>query len=96
MTPIRVSRLTQTCERNPSQWEGSTNNGTYIYVRYRWGCLSIGSGMTIEEAVSNSNNLLEKQLGDNLDGRLEYAKLREATKGVVDWPDSVESKGQRP
>jgi hypothetical protein len=96
MSAIRVSSLTQTCERNPSQWEGSTDDGTYIYARYRWGCLSIGTGMTIEEAVRNSNNLLQKQLGDNRDGRLEYAKLQEATKGVVDWPEPSEIKGHHP
>jgi len=55
MSAMRVSSLTQTCERNPSQWEGSTDDGTYIYARYRWGCLSIGSGMTIEEAVKLRN-----------------------------------------
>ena len=54
------------------QWEGSTDDGIYMYARYRWGCLSIGSGTTIAEAVRNSDNLLPKHLRD---GGLEYASI---------------------
>ena len=87
MSAIRVSRLTQTCERSPSQWEGLTDDGQFVYVRYRWGCLSIGSGKTIDEAVTNANNLFEKSFGDKRDGYLEYDMLREVTAGVIDWPE---------
>jgi hypothetical protein len=83
----RVSKLTQTCEQNPAQWEGRTVDGLFIYVRYRWGWLSIGSGATAAEAVENDNNLFEKQLGNKLDGVLEYEKLREVTAGVIEWPN---------
>jgi len=48
--------------------------------------------MTIEEAARNSNNVLEKELGDNRDGSLEYAQLRE---GVIDWHGSLETKDQQ-
>lgn len=58
-----------------TQRAGSTDDGIYIYARYRWGCLSIGSGRTIAEAVRSSDNLLQKQLGDNRDGSLEYASI---------------------
>jgi len=59
----RVSKLTQSCKGSPSQWEGLTDDGQFIYVRYRWGCLAIGSGKTLDEAVENVNNLFEKSLG---------------------------------
>jgi hypothetical protein len=84
---IRISTVNQTCETNPSQWECLTDDGMYVYVRYRWGCLSIGSGKTMDEAVANLNNLFEKALGEAPDGWLEYDKLREVTAGVIDWPD---------
>jgi hypothetical protein len=64
-----------------------TDDGTHIYARYRWGCLSIGSGKTIDEAVANANNFFEKSFGDKQDGHLEYKKLREVTTGVIDWPE---------
>ena len=84
----RVSKLTQTCKASPSQWEGLTDDGQFIYVRYRWGCLSIGSGKTMDEAVENANNLFERVLGDKRDGSLEFDKLREATAGIIAWPDA--------
>jgi hypothetical protein len=84
----QVSKLTQTCKASPSQWEGLTDDGQFIYVRYRWGCLSISNGKTMDEAVENGNNLFEKQLGNKRDGRLEYDKLREATAGIINWPDT--------
>lgn len=87
MPITRVSKLTQTCKASPSQWEGLTDDRQFIYVRYRLGCLSIGNGKTMDEAVKNANNLFEKTLGNKLDGRLEYDKLREATAGIIDWPD---------
>jgi hypothetical protein len=87
MAAIRISSVIQTCDRNPSQWEGLTDDGMHVYVRYRWGHLTIGSGKTLDEAVNNRNNLFDKRLGDGLDGCLEYDKLREVTAGVIVWPD---------
>lgn len=49
----------------------------------------------MDEAVKNENNLFERTLGDRRDGSLEYAKLREATKGVIDWPPSFDVRGQQ-
>jgi hypothetical protein len=34
MPATRVSKLTQTCKASPSQWEGLTDDGQFIYVRY--------------------------------------------------------------
>jgi hypothetical protein len=90
--PTQISRLTQTSERDPSQWEGRTADGLFVYVRYRWGWLSIGSGATAAQAVANDNNLFEKQLGNRLDGKLEYERLREVTAGVIEWPQDFEKR----
>jgi hypothetical protein len=90
--PTRVSKLTQTCERDPSQWEGRTFDGLFVYVRYRWGWLSIGSGTTAVQAVTNDNDLFEKQIGNRLDGELEYEMLREVTAGVIEWPKDLKKR----
>jgi hypothetical protein len=84
--------LTQTCERDPSQWDGRTFDGLFVYVRYRWGWLSIGSGTTAVQAVTNDNDVFEKQLGNRLDGKLEYERLREVTAGVIEWPQDFEKR----
>jgi hypothetical protein len=39
MTKIR--KLVKTCERNPSQWEGEFDDGSPVYIRYRWGYLTV-------------------------------------------------------
>ncbi len=87
MPLIHVRNLTQTCERSPSQWEGTTADGLFIYVRYCWGRLTIGTGVTESEAIGNHNKVFEKQLGHNLDGTLEYEKLRHVTRAIIEWPE---------
>ena len=60
---IVIRRLIRTGERCPSQWEATTEDGLYLYVRYRWGCLEIGMGPSMHDAIENSGNVFEKQLG---------------------------------
>lgn len=53
--PVLLLRsLTETCRSCPSQWEGMTEDGRAVYVRYRWGYLSVGVGRTLREAVDAS------------------------------------------
>ena len=41
---LRVIEIKKTCEAAPSQWEGVDAEGRPVYVRYRWGYLSIRIG----------------------------------------------------
>lgn len=34
---IRIVDVTQTCAGCPSQWDGKTDDGRYVYIRYRYG-----------------------------------------------------------
>ena len=77
---IVIKELRQTCSASPSQWEGADNEGNSIYVRYRWGHLSI---------EKNGEEILGKQLGHHLDGRLAYDELKHATEGSVIWPENI-------
>ena len=81
-----VKTLIRTCERSPSQWEAKTADGQYLYVRYRWGCLEIGMGVSMGAAIASGGNIFEKQLGDKLDGSMELEDLRKATSGLIEWP----------
>jgi hypothetical protein len=81
---IDVTELTQTCDACPSQWEGRTADGRHVYVRYRWGCLQIGIGNSLHDAVNTDT--ITRQLGDNLHGVLSYTELKAATRDVVQWP----------
>lgn len=54
---IEINGLIQTCEACPSQWEFYTFDDRPIYVRYRWGFLSVcigKEGGTIMNAVRST------------------------------------------
>jgi hypothetical protein len=89
---IVVRTLVRTCERSPSQWEAKTEDGLYLYVRYRWGHLEIGIGLSIDDAIDNSGNVFEKQLGSKLDGSMGLEELRQATSGLIEWPNAYEDR----
>jgi hypothetical protein len=89
---IAIRRLIRTGERCPSQWEATTEDGLYLYVRYRWGCLEIGMGPSMHDAIENSGNVFEKQLGSNLDGSMDLEGLRKATSGLIAWPSTYEDR----
>ncbi len=42
--PIRIVRLEQTTFYRPSQWEGYTSQRAAVYVRFRWGELTVHVG----------------------------------------------------
>lgn len=77
---IVVDSVKQTCRVCPSQWSGTTRDGREIYVRYRWGYLSVRiPGVEGEE-------IFGQQVGDDLDGHLTYAALRWLTAREITWP----------
>ena len=79
-----LKELRQTCEACPSQWEGTTEDERPIYVRYRWGHLSIrigNPGESIEAAVGGAE-LVSEQLGDELDGYIDEDKVLRIIAGI--------------
>jgi len=87
---IIVTTLVRTSLQSPSQWEGETSDGRFVYVRYRWGCLEIGIGQSLEDALSNSGKFFEQHLGERYDGSMEIEQLRQATLEIIEWPESYE------
>jgi hypothetical protein len=81
---ITVTEVRQTCGSCPSQWEGRTDDGRHVYVRYRWGWLQVGLGATLDDAVSDET--IGFQHGDEYDGSLTYDELQGLTVGRVQWP----------
>lgn len=76
---IRVTKLEMTCGACPSQWQGDTDDGRPIYVRYRWGHLRV-------EMDDTDEVVFEWSSGDNLDGVMDLDQLKELTAGVIEWP----------
>ncbi|MEM7133442.1 MAG: hypothetical protein AAF702_44510 [Chloroflexota bacterium] len=52
--PPMVTELKMTCNAAPVQWRGRTQDGQHVYIRGRWGQLSVGLGETFDDAVGNS------------------------------------------
>lgn len=41
LKPRALTHLVQTCDACPSQWDAETDDGRPVYIRYRWGFLSV-------------------------------------------------------
>jgi len=86
---IKIVEAVMTCFACPSQWNAITDKNEPIYVRYRWGYLSIRIGPPdgdMWDAVGGEE-IFGKQLGDGFDGYLTYKELQEVTKDILDWPE---------
>jgi hypothetical protein len=82
---IAVRELTQTCDCSPAQWQGRLLDGRWIYVRYRWGHLQIGTGASLDDAVDDAIATRGERHGDEYDGHISYQDLRRLAPHI-DWP----------
>jgi len=71
---MNIIKLIETCSACPTQYEGLTDNGKIVYIRYRWGCLTVGVGETLKEALVNT--ILYKHIGDEFDGFISLENLK--------------------
>lgn len=87
--PVKITSLRKTCSACPSQWEGETSDGRAVYIRYRWGGLSLGIGKTIEQAISGPYDVdLYWGSRDGMDGYMRYAELKTRFTDEIDWPET--------
>jgi len=78
---VELSRLEQTGRDCPSQWDAWTDDGRYLYIRYRHGCLTVEAANSKQDWWDGTTeHLLEAQLSpDQWDGRLTTADMLNAT-----------------
>jgi hypothetical protein len=65
--------------------EGKTESGC-VYIRFRWGTLSVRTGPTIDDAIA-APTIFEWHDADDYGGFMEYDELRKITAEVLDLPD---------
>lgn len=84
---IEVVELKQTCFCSPSQWEGRTADNRPIYIRYRWGRLTIRIGEVNEDMLGaiGGKYIFGKQLGSSFDGYMELGDVKTVTKKLIIW-----------
>ena len=75
---MKITKLKLTCDVCPTQYEGWTDNNEFVYIRYRYGFLSISvSGYVI----------YSEQIGNGLDGFINLKDIIKLTKDIIDWSD---------
>jgi hypothetical protein len=72
--PIVVNELVNTCGACPSQWEGKTEGGDEVYIRYRWGYFSFDL---------NGVEVIGGQIGDSYDGVMSDYELNDHLRQLV-------------
>ena len=81
---MKIKSIECTCEGHPSQWEGVTDKNEAIYIRYRWGRLSIylsAPDGTIEDAIYDGEILYSEQISsDEYDGFIDLEEVLEIIK----------------
>jgi hypothetical protein len=83
---LKITEIRRTCFACPAQWEGKGESG-YVYIRFRWGTLSVRAGSTIKDAIAGPT-IFEWHDDDEYGGFMEYDRLRKITAGVLDLPDA--------
>ena len=73
MENLVIKHLRQTCLACPSQWSGISVNNETVYIRYRWGCLTV----SVEDKLYFSS-----RIGDLFDGVISLDDVIEAT-GII-------------
>jgi hypothetical protein len=79
---VEVYELRRTCIACPSQWEGRIYEHGSIYIRYRWGNLTVRISPSDALAVRADTCLYEDDIGqrtgDRLGGYMDTDELYEA------------------
>lgn len=91
--------LKKTCLACPSQWEGTLADGRTVYARFRHGHLSVGIGETVSGAVENAMSdqaLYEGEIGDGLDGFMDFEELKAQLRGLIEFPADLIVEDENP
>ena len=75
---IKINKLQMTCGACPTQFSGETEDGKNVYIRFRFGRLS----MDIDGQILFSGNV-----SDSLDGVISYEGIQKALAHLsIQWP----------
>ena len=83
---VKVTEIRRTCFACPAQWEGKSESG-YVYIRFRWGTLSVRAGSTIKDAIAGPT-IFEWHEDNEYGGFMEYDELKKLTANILDLPDA--------
>ena len=91
--PPILTQLERTCCACPSQWEGLTDDGNYVYIRYRGGRLRADVAKTrFQWAKGVKIQLFGQVVGEPLDGYMTDEEMKVALRGVLDFSHCADFK----
>lgn len=73
----RIKVLEMTCNACPTQWEGITEDGKKVYIRYRWSKLKL---YIDDEMIVNIST------GDGMDGVMLDSEMENLLTNYIDFP----------
>jgi hypothetical protein len=84
---MRVIKLTRTSDACPTQWDAVTDDGSVLYLRYRWGWLTVEK----KQPGGRFAQVFSKSYGGGLDGSMTFEQLQELTKDLITFDCQEES-----
>lgn len=87
--PVKIKTITSSGGACPYQLEAITEDDKYLYLRYRGGRLR--AGVSDNESsfghTSESYNIINKQIGHQLDGSADPELFSEHLRDLIKFPD---------
>lgn len=82
-----LKEIRRICLACPSSWEGVTECGRSVFIRYRWGHLSIRTDDNDKKSVVRGTEILALDYGEPMDGFLHYNELKILASETMTLPD---------
>lgn len=78
---MKLKKLVKTCFAVPAQWEGETEDGREVYVRYRHGQLRayVGNPELPDFYWRDGEKIVNRQIGDEYDGLMDTPEMLKRT-----------------
>lgn len=86
---IKVKHITQTCRWQPSQWEGETESGKFIYVRERHDYLTVDIAYTEKDFLDCKEECILAVDDTGTNSCMTKEQMIELTRGVLDFSDCI-------
>jgi len=83
----KVKTYYMTCSACPSQWEGTLEGGGHLYIRYRWGGISLYVGKDLQDCFEQGP-IFTNDFADSLDGVMDDETMKFATGHILDWSEA--------
>lgn len=76
---MKIVELNRDCLACPSAWIAKTDTGSVLYIRYRWGTLTVRESKDIDSLFTEGSIIFDRTVGDFYDGFMGYQEMLETT-----------------